>query len=584
MNSSWAGYNLLSACMLCASSSPSLVSWSEWTANCPANLTSTSTYFPSYAGVTLPSNTSIPCYAGYDPQSWPNGTFNEATASSIAATSNPDLTGAAGSCNSSLASTSSSASTHKTPVGAIVGGVVGGILLLLLLCCCVAFAIRHRRRRTPESSPETANSSWNSVNGSAKNADLVAPRISLSLSDHASKSSPIDSIEEKRPVVTAAPVSVVDGPLQLRPAQAAPSSDSGIVAMAGEHTIGDIGTGAGARGASMGADCGELVSERAEAPPRLLPPPSINPGIVDVVSEHTGSDYGSVISIRDTDTEAATPEAERVGNILAQLYIEDSRSTDVVHDPEPSHAANLLTVSKAEAEKVQALLDSEARMITPSGYGVPRSSSLSVEAKKGLVSADMVKRVVYTYLMDPTAMQTSRMGGLKLDLLFIQDLTGSQQPYIDNVKASINTICSEIRRSDCMKSSRPGDLRVAFIGFRDHPPQDQSFVTRDWDFASDITQIYANLGSLPGAEGGGDGPEAVTAALDRALRMRWRDDCNKVAVLISDAPPHGIGSQGDYWPDGVPGGQNLFLLVIDSGVLNSCTFQFRTLLTWRGKC
>ncbi|KAG1874313.1 hypothetical protein F4604DRAFT_738478 [Suillus subluteus] len=63
---SWASYNLFSACMFCASSSPSLVSWDEWTANCSTNLTSTSTYFPSYAGVTLPSNTSIPCYAGYN--------------------------------------------------------------------------------------------------------------------------------------------------------------------------------------------------------------------------------------------------------------------------------------------------------------------------------------------------------------------------------------------------------------------------------------------------------------------------------------------------------------------------------------
>ncbi|KAG1747794.1 uncharacterized protein EDB91DRAFT_45008 [Suillus paluster] len=63
---SWASYNLFSACMFCASSSPLLVSWDEWIANCPTNLTSTTTYFPSYAGVTLPSNTSIPCYAGYD--------------------------------------------------------------------------------------------------------------------------------------------------------------------------------------------------------------------------------------------------------------------------------------------------------------------------------------------------------------------------------------------------------------------------------------------------------------------------------------------------------------------------------------
>jgi len=84
--------------------------------------------------------------------------------------------------------------------------------------------------------------------------------------------------------------------------------------------------------------------------------------------------------------------------ILAQLYNDDSRPTDTVHNPEPSRAANLFTVSQAEAEAVQALLDLEAhnRMITPSGSGVPRSSSLSVEAKKGPVSEDMVRFYQFT--------------------------------------------------------------------------------------------------------------------------------------------------------------------------------------------
>ncbi|KAG1897129.1 uncharacterized protein F5891DRAFT_547848 [Suillus fuscotomentosus] len=158
--------------------------------------------------------------------------------------------------------------------------------------------------------------------------------------------------------------------------------------------------------------------------------------------------------------------------------------------------------------------------------------------------------------MDPATKKSvppSRTHGFKLDLLFILDLTGSQQPYIDSVKSSINTICAEILGSDHLNSAHPGDLRVAFIGFRDHYPQEDSFVTRQWDFVSDIARIHANLRSLPGADGGGDGPEASTAALARALTMGWRNDCNKVAVLVSDAPPHGIGSQGDYWPNGVPG-------------------------------
>jgi len=53
-----------------------------------------------------------------------------------------------------------------------------------------------------------------------------------------------------------------------------------------------------------------------------------------------------------------------------------------------------------------------------------------------------------------------------------------------------------------------------------------------------------NLASLV-ASGGGDGPEAQTAALARALDMEWADNAIKIVILITDAPPHGIGEVGD---------------------------------------
>ena len=56
------------------------------------------------------------------------------------------------------------------------------------------------------------------------------------------------------------------------------------------------------------------------------------------------------------------------------------------------------------------------------------------------------------------------------------------------------------------------------------------------------------------ASGGGDGPEAVTAALAEALNMDWREYASKMVVLIADAPPHGIGEYGD--------GQNLLSFFI----------------------
>lgn len=63
--------------------------------------------------------------------------------------------------------------------------------------------------------------------------------------------------------------------------------------------------------------------------------------------------------------------------------------------------------------------------------------------------------------------------------------------------------------------------------------------------------MKTNLNSLFAA-GGGDGPEAATAALNAATELPWRHDAAKMAILVTDAPPHGIGEYGDGFPNGSP--------------------------------
>lgn len=58
--------------------------------------------------------------------------------------------------------------------------------------------------------------------------------------------------------------------------------------------------------------------------------------------------------------------------------------------------------------------------------------------------------------------------------------------------------------------------------------------------------MQKNLAKLV-ASGGGDGPEAQTAAIAAALDMDWNDDAVKIVVLITDAPPHGLGEPGDFF-------------------------------------
>ena len=144
-------------------------------------------------------------------------------------------------------------------------------------------------------------------------------------------------------------------------------------------------------------------------------------------------------------------------------------------------------------------------------------------------------------------------------MLFIQDFTGSQQPYIDSARAEIRNICAALMQQG---NFAPDDLKFGVAAYRDHPPQARSFVTKALTtrYGSNHEQVafitdpgtVANVLSSLEADEGGDGPEAVADALQMALRADWRDGASKVAILITDAPPHGIGEDGDGFEKGCP--------------------------------
>jgi hypothetical protein len=131
------------------------------------------------------------------------------------------------------------------------------------------------------------------------------------------------------------------------------------------------------------------------------------------------------------------------------------------------------------------------------------------------------------------------------DVVFLQDTTGSQGPYIQSAVKAIRNICHKISSNAQLSKEQ---LRFGLIAFRDHPPQDQTYVTKSFGFTSDVQVMRNNLSGLL-AIGGGDGPEAQTAALAEALQMDWAENAIKMVILITDSPPHGLGESGDGFPD-----------------------------------
>lgn len=148
----------------------------------------------------------------------------------------------------------------------------------------------------------------------------------------------------------------------------------------------------------------------------------------------------------------------------------------------------------------------------------------------------------------------------EVDLAFVMDTTGSMSSYIRAATESVEAICNTIMQSNAIAES---GLQVGLVAYRDHPPQDKTYVTKVWPLRSDVGAMHEHLASLS-AQGGGDGPEAVTSALARLNSLNWRPNSSKLAVLIADAPPHGISTDYyDGFPNGDPDGHDPLVIARD---------------------
>ena len=119
----------------------------------------------------------------------------------------------------------------------------------------------------------------------------------------------------------------------------------------------------------------------------------------------------------------------------------------------------------------------------------------------------------------------------RVEVAFVLDTTGSMGGLIEGAKRRIWSIARRIGEG----KPRP-DLRIALVGYRD---VGDAYVTQVRPFTSDMDEVYRALSSFR-AEGGGDTPEHVSAALrDGVESLQWSGPRTlKVLFLVGDAPPH----------------------------------------------
>ncbi len=136
-------------------------------------------------------------------------------------------------------------------------------------------------------------------------------------------------------------------------------------------------------------------------------------------------------------------------------------------------------------------------------------------------------------------LNTSCNSSKLVQIAFVVDATGSMADEIEYLKLELEDVIGRT-----FTQYKNLDLEAGSVFYRD---KGDEYLTRNIDFSSDVLKML-NFIKLQQANGGGDEPEAVNAALTVALdSLHWNADARaRLMFLVLDAPPHNEAKEEIY--------------------------------------
>ncbi len=131
---------------------------------------------------------------------------------------------------------------------------------------------------------------------------------------------------------------------------------------------------------------------------------------------------------------------------------------------------------------------------------------------------------------------------LKIDIVYVMDMTASMQPYIDMTLAALGSVSKSITQDAEIEKS----IRFGIWGYRDSMEiQGIEFVTKNFtEELQDVDEFATTLSEKVKAcsVGSVDYNEDVFAGMDYAMtETNWTDDALRIIILVGDAPSHEMG-------------------------------------------
>jgi len=119
----------------------------------------------------------------------------------------------------------------------------------------------------------------------------------------------------------------------------------------------------------------------------------------------------------------------------------------------------------------------------------------------------------------------------RTEVMIVVDATGSMEDEIAYMKKELEDVAERVQ------TEKPNmTFQLGAVFYRD---KGDEYIARTADLTSDINQTFSFF-NQQSADGGGDYPEAVDAALEEAIsKQQWSASAqSRIVFLMLDAPPH----------------------------------------------
>lgn len=173
---------------------------------------------------------------------------------------------------------------------------------------------------------------------------------------------------------------------------------------------------------------------------------------------------------------------------------------------------------RAETEQAEALEDLERLRVAEQRASEELSQAETTLGKQKKEMRSLGERMAKLAILD-------------LDLVFVMDTTGSMRDELEDIQANLLGIIRILYRL-------APTLQVGFVAFKD---RGEDYVVRSYrlrDMTRDHLRSIVSFVNDLEASGGGDRPEPVDQALEKAVAMNWRDEAHGKIIVISDAAAH----------------------------------------------